>query len=125
MSLPIINVTKNALNKMAKISQYMPTPLGFLFHITSGGCNGFNYKLEVLDQTTKTEIMDSKPTILTHKDIQLYVDPVSEFYVLGTSIDYISGNYEKGIFESMFISRSVQTMRQVVGVGVSFTSNKC
>ena len=84
-----------------------------------------NYKLEVLDQTTKTEIMDSKPTILTHKDIQLYVDPVSEFYVLGTSIDYISGNYEKGIFESMFISRSVQTMRQVVGVGVSFTSNKC
>ena len=48
---PIISITDNAWNKMKNISQTQNIKC-FLFLAESGGCNGFNYKLELIEKKT-------------------------------------------------------------------------
>ena len=41
LSKPAIYVTNNAWKKMENIIKISKNPLGFIFHASSGGCNGF------------------------------------------------------------------------------------
>ena len=45
----IINVTSNAWKKMNSIILKSNNKYGFLFGITSGGCNGFNFNFNLMD----------------------------------------------------------------------------
>ena len=40
---------------------------------------------------------------ISNDDITVYIDPLSELHLLGTTIDYINQDYIKNIFESKFI----------------------
>ena len=57
-----INVTNVAWNKMIQISEKQ-NKFHFLFSATSGGCNGYNYKLKLID--ISNNLGDSK-TLITH-----------------------------------------------------------
>ena len=48
MSLGIF-VSRNAWIKMKDIIKFSPKSKGFLYYVTSGGCNGFNFNLKLLD----------------------------------------------------------------------------
>ena len=48
MNKNIINVTNNAWKKMNIIIKKSNNSYGFLFGVNSGGCNGFNFQLELL-----------------------------------------------------------------------------
>ena len=117
-----IHITKKAWTKMSKIIGYTKNQYGFLYSASSGGCNGFNFKLDLLDNKTYLEISHQKYlTVLKERDATVYVDPVSEMFLLGTTIDYITQDYSNGEFESRFnfiINKDTMTG---CGCGISFT----
>ena len=111
----IITVTKNALKKMNSILQKSNNKI-FLFGINSGGCNGFNYNLQLIENT-KLDIKQQT----NNKYVKLYIEPLNELYLVGLEIDFLEEDYNKGIFESKFIYNSDKNMTSTCGCGLSFT----
>jgi len=60
-------------------------------------------------------------TILIDIDATVYVDPTSEMFLLGTTIDYIKEDYSKGQFENKFIFEVDKELLSTCGCGTSFT----
>ena len=120
---PIINITENAWNKMININKKLVINNGFLFSAKTGGCNGFNYNLNILKNEEFIEIHKGKikPNFVEKYNIKVYVDPLSEFYLLGTKIDYIQENIEKNIFENKFTFTPDKAKASTCGCGVSFS----
>ena len=117
-----ILVTKNAWTKMAAILKHSKNNNGFIYSASSGGCNGFNFVLELLSEDVYNNIIKNKfLTILTENETKLYVDPVSEMNLLGTSIDYITEDYTIGQFENKFIFNVNKELMTTCGCGTSFT----
>jgi len=117
-----INITDNAWGKIKAIFKSKENN-GLLFSASSGGCNGFNYNLKILDDDTYNEITSSKikSTILEKDSSKVYVDPFSEIYLLGTTIDYIKEDYENGIFENKFTFTPDKELASSCGCGISFS----
>ena len=51
----------------------------------------------------------------------MYIDPMSEMFLLGTTIDYIEEDYQKGIYESKFVYKADKDIATNCGCGVSFS----
>ena len=113
----IINITKSAWFKMSQIIK-SNSNYAFLFSISSGGCNGFNYELSTINKKEYNDLV--KPNILEYEDIKLAVDPLAEMYLIGTTIDYVKEDYSKNIFESKFVYIPDKNMATTCGCGVSF-----
>jgi Fe-S cluster assembly iron-binding protein IscA len=62
-----------------------------------------------------------KANFISNDDITVYIDPLSELYLLGTTIDYINQDYIKNIFESKFIFNIDKELASACGCGISFT----
>ena len=120
MSKNIINVTTNAWKKMSSIIQKSNNKNGFIFGANSGGCNGFNFDLRLIEKEEKKEIMKLKPSILTNNDVNLYIEPLSEMHLIGTTVDYINEDFSKGIFENKFVYKIDKKLASSCGCGVSF-----
>ena len=120
MSKNIINVTANAWKKMGSIIQKSNNKNGFIFGANSGGCNGFNFDLRLIETEEQKEIMKMKPSILTNDNVNLYIEPLSEMHLIGTTIDYINEDFSKGIFENKFIYKIDKKLASSCGCGVSF-----
>jgi len=117
-----ISVTKQAWTKMSIILKQSKNTLGFIYSSSSGGCNGFNFNLGLLDKKTHGIINKTKfLTILEDKETKLYIDPLSEMYLLGTTIDYITEDYSKGLFENKFTFDVDKELMTTCGCGTSFT----
>ena len=117
-----INVTKNAWKQMTKVIQITENQYGFLYSASSGGCNGFNFELNLLDKETYQKIINNKfHTVINDESSKLYVDPISEMYLLGTTIDYISEDYKNGVFESKFKFIINKDLMSSCGCGISFS----
>ena len=117
-----IQVTKNAWSKMSKIIQSTKNQYGFIYSASSGGCNGFNFELNLLEKNMYEEIIKSKYyTVLNDHSTKLYIDPLSEMYLLGTTVDYVQEDYGKGIFESKFKFDINKDKMTSCGCGISFS----
>lgn len=120
----IINVTSNAWDKITAICKKQDVKR-FMFSATSGGCSGYNYKLELLGNKEYKDISNEqskfKPTILKNGENELVIEPSSEFLLLGTTIDYIHEDFNKAIFENKFIFTPDKELALGCGCGVSFT----
>ena len=117
-----IRITDKAWSKMINVCA-TENKQRFLFSATSGGCSGYNYKLELLEDTEYEKISNNKFkfTTLERENCKLIIEPMSEFLLLGTIIDYISEDYSKDIFENKFIFTPDKTLASGCGCGVSFT----
>ncbi len=115
----LINITKDAWIKINKIS-LKSNNNNLLFGVTSGGCNGFNFKLNLMDPKNYNEIKNLKPTIIQNNHIKIFIDPLSEMHLIGTEIDYIEEDINKGIFESKFVFNIDKKIASTCGCGVSF-----
>lgn len=120
----IIQVTSNAWKKLGSILKKSNNNHGFVFGVTSGGCNGFNFDLRLIEKKEYQEIMKMKPSIMTNDNINLYIDPISEMHLIGTTIDYIHEDYSKGIFENKFVYNIDKKLASSCGCGVSFMPRK-
>ena len=118
---PII-VTKNAWYKMTEIIKNKKGT-SFLFAAKGGGCNGFNYDLKLLYKDEYDVLVNDKikPTIMTFDKSKILIDPLSEMILLGTTIDYISEDYDKNIFENKFVFITDKNLASSCGCGISFT----
>ena len=115
---PII-ITNTAWFKIRDILKKSNNKYGFIFYASSGGCNGFNYNLELLEEN----LNNSKIThnfISDNENNKVYIDPSSEMFLLGTEIDYIKEDFKKNIFESKFIFKPDKKLATTCGCGVSF-----
>ena len=117
-----IQVTRSAWSKIKDIIQKSNHQYGFLYSCSSGGCNGFNFELDLLDKDYYEKISKEKfLTVLTNNNDKLYVDPLSEMYLLGTTIDFVKEDYQKGIYESKFNFIINKELMTSCGCGVSFS----
>ena len=117
-----IKVTNNAWKKIQEIISKSNNKFGFIYSASSGGCNGFNFKLNLLDKGLHKKITSSKyHTVLENNQLKLYVDPLSEMHLLGTTIDYINEDYKKGIYESKFYFEINKELMTSCGCGISFS----
>mgnify|MGYP003648349325 FL=1 len=123
MSLPI-KITQTAWKKLFDISSKSNNNR-FLFSATSGGCNGFNFNLNLMADDEKVIMWKKrKANYISNDKITVYIDPLSELYLLGTTIDYINQDYKKNIFESKFIFDIDKELASTCGCGISFTPKK-
>ncbi|MDA7573669.1 iron-sulfur cluster assembly accessory protein [bacterium] len=117
MNRNLINITKNAWNKINYIVKNTNEKQGMLFSVQGGGCNGFNYKLDII----KNDIDIKKFSFVQDKNIKVYVEPMSEIYLIGTTIDYINEDFNKGVYESKFKFIPDKDKGSTCGCGVSFS----
>ena len=117
-----IRVTHSAWTKIRDIINKSNNKLGFVYSASSGGCNGFNFELDLLEKELYDKIIMNKyHTVIENEDTKVYVDPLSEMYLLGTTIDYIHEDYSKGQFESRFKFDINKESMTGCGCGVSFS----
>ena len=104
-----IHVTKTAWMKTSQIVNVSKNKYGFIYSASSGGCNGFNFKLNLLEKDMYEEIIKSKYyTVLDDNSTKLYIDPLSEMYLLGTTIDYVAKITKK---ESLKVNLSLTLIK--------------
>ena len=116
-----IHITTNAWKKMDNIMQISENKLGFLFSASSGGCNGFNFELNLIDPETHSELSNTKNTlILKNNNTNLYIDPKSELFLMGTTIDYVTEDFQNGQFENKFVFNIDKNLASSCGCGISF-----
>ena len=117
-----IYVSLRAWDKMTYILE-KSNKSAFVFFATGGGCNGFNYKLETIDDKKFDNLTAEEPSpiVVTNSNTQVVIEPMSEMLLLGTSIDFIEENYSKNIFESKFIFTPKKDFATSCGCGVSFS----
>ena len=119
-----IAVTKQAWSKITDIIHKSNNKYGFVYSASSGGCNGFNFELNLLNKPIYEKIIDHKfHTVLNNGDSKIYVDPLSEMFLLGTTIDYENENYSKRQYESKFKFKINKDTMNSCGCGTSFNYN--
>ena len=121
-----IKVTPSAWRKMRDILLKSRHNLGFIYSASSGGCNGFNFELNPIQKKEYEKIVKQKfYTILTDETkgtpTKLYIEPMSEMVLLGTTIDYIEEDYLMGQFESKFKFEINKELMTSCGCGISFS----
>ena len=123
-----IRITQNAWQKMRDILLKSNNNLGFIYSASSGGCNGFNFELNIIQKKEYDNIVKQKfYSVLTdeskdtNETTNLYIDPISEMVLLGTTIDYIHEDYSKGQFESKFNFEINKELMTSCGCGISFS----
>ena len=119
-----INVTDNAWHKMQNVLLFQ-NAYCFHFSADNGGCHGFNYKLDLMDEKKYTEYTReiNNPSLLQSQNYnaRVLVDPMSEMMLFGTTIDFINEDFSKGIFENKFVFKPDKELVNACGCGVSFS----
>ena len=117
-----IQITKKAWKKITEIIHKTNNQYGMIFSASSGGCNGFNFELDLLTNPIHQKIKQNKfLTILTNEKSKVYIDPLSEMYLVGTTIDYINEDIKNNIYESKFIYKIDKDLMTSCGCGISFS----
>ena len=119
-----LTITDSAWKKMRYIIE-KDKGKSFLFSASSGGCNGFNYNLTLLNEKGYQEVFDEAgritPLLMNQGEVKLVIDPVSDLLLLGTKIDYIHEDLPRGIFESKFTFTPDKEKATSCGCGISFS----
>jgi len=117
-----IKITRSAWRKIGDILFVTKNKYGLLYSASSGGCNGFNFELDPMTQKIYNQIKENKfRTILTDDESIVYIDPLSEMQLLGTTIDYIEEDFNNKIYESKFIYDIDKNLMTTCGCGTSFS----
>ena len=116
-----LNITESAWKKIGDILK-KSNGQGMLFSATGGGCHGFYYNFEIMNKSnldlSKSKI---KITCIEKDNNKVYIDPSSEMFLLGTTIDYLEEDYNKGVYESKFVYKADKNVATNCGCGVSFS----
>src|SRR3982750_1636468 len=83
-----LNVTEAAATEIRKFmsgEEGLPETSGLRVRVVPGGCSGFQYSLNIEEQSREGDF------ILNEKGVRLFVDMFSAQYLNGVQIDYVSG----------------------------------
>ena len=120
---PVI-VTPNAWNRMESIIKKQDA-FCFYLDIKSGGCSGFSYDMKLLNFVKYCDMTERYKynNLIENGEAKLFIEPMAEMYLIGTTIDYESEDFEKGRFESKFTFTPDKKFATSCGCGVSFNPN--
>ena len=110
-----INITRNAWKKIIEISKIKNNNI-FLLSVKSGGCNGFNYTFENIENQKYDNINK-----IENQNVKILIDPKSELLLIGTKIDYIKEDIKNSIYENKFIFSADKDNNISCGCGTSFS----
>lgn len=87
-----ITITDKAVNEIKKIMEEnkISPEFGLRIGVKGGGCSGLTYSLGFDPYTREGD------TLIEYKDVKLFVDGKSLFYLSGTELDYSNGLNGKG-----------------------------
>ena len=85
---------------------------GLRVSIVGGGCSGFQYNLGLDDSPREDD------TVIEQGGVKLFVDPISQQYVYGTTIDYVNGLHGAGF---KFVNPNAA---RTCGCGSSFSTEE-
>ncbi len=83
-----LNVTESAaveIKKFMASEEGLPETSGLRVRVVPGGCSGFQYSLNIDEQSREGDF------VLNQRDIRLFVDMFSGQYLNGVEIDYVTG----------------------------------
>jgi iron-sulfur cluster assembly protein len=75
----------------AAVEDEEPLPLGIRVGVVGGGCSGYSYAIDFVDDGADEEDM-----VLRLEGIDVYIDPHSAQLLSGTEIDYIDTLQRRG-----------------------------
>ena len=83
-----LNVTESAATEIKKFmagEEGLPDTSGLRVRVVPGGCSGFQYSLNIEEQSREGDF------IFDEKGVRMFVDMFSAQYLNGVEIDYVSG----------------------------------
>jgi len=83
-----LNVTDSAATEIMKFmssEEDLPTSAGLRVRVVPGGCSGFQYSLNIGEQSREGDF------ILDQHGVRMFVDMFSAQYLNGVEIDYVTG----------------------------------
>jgi iron-sulfur cluster assembly accessory protein len=108
-----LNVTDSAITEIKKFMESeegLPETSGLRVRVVPGGCSGFQYSLNIEEQSREGDF------ILDGKGVRMFVDMFSAQYLNGVEIDYVSG-----VMGSGFAFKNPNATGSC-GCGTSFTA---
>ena len=88
-----LNVTESAAAEIKKFmagEEGLPESSGLRVRVVPGGCSGFQYSLNIEEQSREGDF------VMDEKGVRLFVDMFSAQYLNGVEIDYVSGMMGSG-----------------------------
>jgi iron-sulfur cluster assembly protein len=83
-----LNVTDSAVVEIKKFiasEEGLPETSGLRVRVVPGGCSGFQYSLNIEEESRQGDF------VMDEKGIRLFVDMFSAQYLNGVQIDYVTG----------------------------------
>ena len=108
-----LNVTAPAAEEIKKFmtaEDDLPETAGLRVRVVPGGCSGFQYSLNIEEQSREGDF------ILDEKGVRMFVDMFSAQYLNGVEIDYVTG-----VMGSGFTFKNPNATGSC-GCGTSFTA---
>ncbi len=103
----MITLTEMAANKI-KILLEKKEETGIRAGVQGGGCSGFTYRLKFDNQREGDKVLESH-------GVEIYADPKSFLYLMGTEIDFVDELNQSGF---KFINPNA---KRTCGCGESFS----
>ena len=109
----MIDLTLKAQDQLRKVLAANPNYKFVRIGVRGGGCSGLEYSIGLLDEYDPdwAEYLYTGESLL-----QVYVDPISEMYLDGTTVDFVESLTESGF---RFTNPNV---RSQCGCGKSFSA---
>ena len=88
-----LNVSESAAAEIRKFmagEEGLPDTSGLRVRVVPGGCSGFQYSLNIEEQSREGDF------VMDEKGVRLFVDMFSAQYLNGVEIDYVSGMMGSG-----------------------------
>jgi iron-sulfur cluster assembly protein len=82
-----LNVTESAQPRSRSLwgEEGLPETSGLRVRVVPGGCSGFQYSLNIEEQSREGDF------VMDEKGVRLFVDMFSAQYLSGVEIDYVTG----------------------------------
>ena len=83
-----LNVTDSAVTEIKKFmagEEDLPQSAGLRVRVVPGGCSGFQYSLNIEEQSREGDF------IMDEKGVRMFIDMFSAQYLNGVEIDYVTG----------------------------------
>ncbi len=108
----MISLTDAAANKI-KALLLKKEETGIRAGIQGGGCSGFTYQLKFDNEKENDRVLESR-------GINIYIDPKSFLYLMGTQIDFVDELNQSGFkFVNPYAKRTFATAAGSFCVGVN------
>ena len=85
MTLNVTDAAATEIQKFMAGEEGLPESAGLRVRVVPGGCSGFQYSLNIEEDSRQGDF------VLDEKGIRLFVDMFSAQYLNGVEIDYVSG----------------------------------